>query len=109
MKLFNADTIVEVIHSRVRLSILAFLSTVGSTDFVSLRSQVNISDGSLSQNLKKLEEVGYVLLDRKVVDGKTKTTVTLTKSGNEALLDYVANLKSMLDAIPNTIGDHLVR
>ncbi len=100
MSLFAHESLEEVIHGRARLAILAFLSTVGKADFVTLRSEIRISDGNLSQHLKKLDDAGYIQLDKTISAGKPRTIAKLTVSGRDAFYDYLDHLQSLLNAVP---------
>ncbi|ESQ91146.1 winged helix-turn-helix domain-containing protein [Asticcacaulis benevestitus] len=100
MSLFAHASLEEVIHGRARLAILAFLSTVGKADFVTLRGEVRISDGNLSQHLKKLEDAGYIRLDKTMASGKPRTIANLTVEGRDAFYAYLDHLQSLLNAIP---------
>ncbi|MGA9659040.1 MAG: transcriptional regulator [Asticcacaulis sp.] len=100
MSLFAHASLREVIHGRARLAILAFLSTVGSADFVTLRAEIKISDGNLSQHLKKLEDAGYIALEKTSFAGKGRTIALLTVAGRDAFYDYLDHLQSLLKAIP---------
>jgi len=48
--------------------------------------------------LLKLEEAGYVAMEKKFVLRKPQTTYAITASGREALTDYVQALKQLLGA-----------
>jgi DNA-binding PadR family transcriptional regulator len=47
-------------------------------------------------HLRKLEEAGYVAMEKKFVGRKPQTTYTLTEVGRQALLDYVSHLETLL-------------
>ncbi|MGD8779720.1 MAG: transcriptional regulator [Ignavibacteria bacterium] len=79
----------EVIHSRIRLSILAALATVDEMDFISLLNEVNTTKGNLSVHLTKLEIKRYVKVDKRFVDKKPLTTCKITKRGLNALKEYL--------------------
>lgn len=100
MSLFMHESLQEVIHGRARLAILAFLSTVGKADFVTLRSEIRISDGNLSQHLKKLEDAGYIELDKVLSPGKPRTVARLTVAGRDAFYDYLDHLQTLLNTVP---------
>lgn len=101
MSLFHHDSLEEVIHSRSRLAVLAFLSTTGSADFAAIRDEINVSDGNLFQHLKKLEEAGYVAQTKSFLSGRLRTIVKLTPAGRNAFYDYLDHLQSLLKAIPS--------
>ena len=99
MRPFDPAGLQDLIHGRARLAVLAFLTTVGQTDFVTLRDEINISDGNLSQHLKKLEEAGYVALERIQAGGRARTLVALTARGRDSFYAYLDNLKLLLNAV----------
>jgi DNA-binding MarR family transcriptional regulator len=84
------------IHGRVRLAIMAYLSGAGSADFKELREAAAATDGNLSANLRRLEEVGYVSIDKSFVDRRPLTRVNLTDAGREAWIAYLARMRAML-------------
>jgi DNA-binding PadR family transcriptional regulator len=61
-----------------------------------LRDAIKTTDGNASVHLRKLEDAGYVAMDKRFVDRKPQTTYALTERGRKALLDYVAHLESLL-------------
>lgn len=88
----------DVIHGRARLAIMAFLSGAGSAEFGRLRDETGISDGNLSVNLRKLEDAGYVVIDKSFVDRRPLTTATLSAAGREAWIAYLDRMRALLFA-----------
>jgi DNA-binding MarR family transcriptional regulator len=86
----------DIIHGRVRLSVMAYLSGAGSADFGQLRKKTGVTDGNLSANLTKLEQAGYVSIEKKFVDRRPQTTCHLTDSGRTAWIAYLARMEKML-------------
>jgi DNA-binding HxlR family transcriptional regulator len=86
----------EVIHSRIRLAIMAVLVSVEEVDFVFLRAKVNTTDGNLSIHLKKLEEVGYIASKKEFVERKPLSTYQITQKGRQAFEMYVERLERMI-------------
>ena len=93
---FDHSAIDELLQSRVRLAIVAYLASAGRADFSVLRDAIKTTDGNASVHLRKLEDAGYVAMDKRFVDRKPQTTYALTERGRRALLDYVAHLESLL-------------
>ena len=93
---FDHSAIDELLQSRVRLAIVAYLASAGRADFSLLRDAIKTTDGNASVHLRKLEDAGYVAMDKRFVDRKPQTTYALTERGRQALLDYVAHLESLL-------------
>ena len=96
MSAFDHNALDDVIHGRARLGIMAFLSTAGEADFVSLRQTLKLSDGNLSTHIAKLEEAGYVRTKKRFVEKKPQTTVVLTDAGRKAYVAYLDQLKQLL-------------
>lgn len=94
---FNIDAIDDVIHGRLRLGIMAYLSTAGSADFPLLKAKLQATDGNLSVQLRKLEEAGYVTIDKAFVGRKPQTTVTLTPQGRTAYVGYLDAMRKLIN------------
>ena len=88
-KLFDHQKIDELLHSRIRLSIVAVLVTVDEVDFSTLCNEVNTTRGNLSVHLKKLEDGKYIKIDKKFVDKKPRTTCKISKKGLKAFQEYL--------------------
>lgn len=88
----------DIIHGRVRLAVMAYLSGAGSADFGELRAKTGVTDGNLSVNLRKLEGAGYIEIEKKFVDRRPLTICHLTEAGRTAWIAYLARLQAMLFA-----------
>jgi DNA-binding transcriptional ArsR family regulator len=93
---FDHSAIDELLQSRVRLAIVAFLASAGQADFSLLRDAIKTTDGNASVHLRKLEDAGYVAMEKRFANRKPQTTYALTARGRKALLDYVAHLEALL-------------
>lgn len=88
-KPFDHEKIDEVIHSRIRLAIMAALATADQIDFTTLLQEVNTTKGNLSIHLSKLEEHKYIRIEKKFVNKKPLTLVSITAKGSDALKKYL--------------------
>ena len=86
---FDIDRIDEVIHGRLRLGVMAYLSTAEAADFNVLKARLQATDGNLSAHLRKLEEARYVTIEKSFVGKKPLTRVVLTEAGRTAFLHYL--------------------
>jgi DNA-binding HxlR family transcriptional regulator len=86
---FDIDKIDEVIHGRIRLGIMAYLSGVGTAEFNELKAKLQATDGNLSAHLRKLEDAAYVAVDKAFVNRKPLTRVSLTDAGRKAFTAYL--------------------
>jgi DNA-binding MarR family transcriptional regulator len=90
-----------VIHAPARLSVLIYLYVVASADFVFLKNMTGLTWGNLSTHLSKLEEAGYVTLEKGFRGKKPHTMVRLTEDGRVAFRAYKANVQQILDDLPD--------
>ena len=84
-----------VIHPRHRLQICALLARLEDAEFRMLGDELEISDSVLSKHIKKLEEAGYVNICKRVVDGRQRTWLGLSKKGRTAFTHHVEELKRL--------------
>ncbi len=85
-----------VIHGKLRLALLSLLVGVEEAEFTWLRAKTGSTDGNLGAQLLKLEEAGYVSVEKKFVQRKPQTLYRVTETGRQAFLEYVQALKQML-------------
>ena len=82
--------------SRARLAILSALVSLGDVEFVALKEALKMTQGNLSVHAKKLEDAGYIRVDKKFVDRKPLTTFQITRQGRDALVAHVRKLKKLI-------------
>lgn len=98
MTAFDHTQLDEVIHGRLRLGVMAYLSTASPATFLELKAKVNATDGNLSAHLSKLEEAGYVRVDKQFEGKKPVTRIHLTQRGRREWIAYLDRLKGLLAA-----------
>ena len=96
MALGDLGRIDEVIHGRMRLGIMVYLADVETADFTELKTVLEATQGNLSVHLKKLDEAGYVAIDKSFQNNKPLTRVTLTPSGRKAFAAYLEALGGLI-------------
>jgi len=85
-----------VVHGRLRLALLSLLSGVEEAEFTWLRTRTQATDGNLGAQLLKLEQAGYVAVEKKFVLRKPQTLYRITESGRQALTNYIRALRKLL-------------
>ncbi len=85
-----------LLHSQLRLSIMSLLIGVKSATFSFLLEKTGATRGNISVQLKKLEEAGYITIDKSFQDNYPLTTCRITRKGVEAFERYVDALKDYL-------------
>jgi DNA-binding MarR family transcriptional regulator len=91
----------QVIHAPARLMVLTYLYVVESADFVFLRNLTGMTWGNLSTHLSKLEEVGYVKIEKDFRRKKPHTMIRLTAQGRDAFREYKKCMQRVLDDLPD--------
>ncbi len=89
----------EIIHQPVRLRIMAALVSLEASsevDFSYLRDLLEVTDGNLGAHLRKLEEAGYISVNKTFIDRKPRTFVAATTEGRKVFQEHVAALESIL-------------
>jgi len=86
-----------LIHSKVRLTIMSHLVKQQHSDFKELKEITKANSGNVSIQLGKLEEAGYVSIEKGFKNNYQHTTVELTGKGLKAFEDYVEALKAYID------------
>ena len=85
-----------VVHGKLRLALLSQLAGVEEAEFTWLRSKTGSTDGNLGAQLLKLEEAGYIAVEKKFVERKPQSTYRITEAGRRSLSEYVQALKQLL-------------
>ncbi len=94
---FDIAQVDEVIHGRIRLGVMAYLSGLGGpAEFNELKARLQATDGNLSVHLKKLEDAGYVAIEKTYAGKKPLTRVDLTDGGRKAFARYLAAIQTLL-------------
>jgi DNA-binding MarR family transcriptional regulator len=96
MEEYDHNKLDDVIHGRARLAVMAFLSAAGEAEFSLIRDTIKATDGNLSAHLRKLEEAGYVKLQKRFVARKPQTRVALTERGRKAYIGYLSALEDLV-------------
>jgi DNA-binding transcriptional ArsR family regulator len=88
----------RVIHEPARLMILAILSAAEQADFLYLQRETGLTAGNLSSHLARLEEAGYISIDKTFRGKLPLTTCRLTADGKRAFTAYRQQLAQVLAA-----------
>ena len=91
----------RLIHEPARLMIMAHLYVVESADFLFLMRQTRLTWGNLSSHLSKLEDAGYIDVEKEFVGKKPHTMLCLTKEGRAAFRDYRQSMQQVFDDLPD--------
>jgi DNA-binding transcriptional ArsR family regulator len=100
---FDHTEIDDVIHGRLRLGIMAYLSGVSPAIFGELRDKVQATDGNLSTHLRKLEEAGYVRQEKTFVGRRPQTQIFSPTRAASAWLAWIARMQELIGAEPEPV------
>jgi len=90
----------RLIHEPARLSLVALLYVIESADFTFLMNQTGLTWGNLSAHMSKLEEAGYIEVEKSFKGKRPNTLLRLTPQGREAFQGYRQKMKQVLDELP---------
>jgi DNA-binding MarR family transcriptional regulator len=84
----------RVIHEPGRMMIVALLAAVEECDFLYLLRETELNKGNLSSHLAKLEEAGYVQIEKTYRGKVPQTLLRLTRHGRAAFGEYRRSLNA---------------
>ncbi len=90
----------RLIHEPARMLIVTILYAVESADFVYLLRETGLTKGNLSAHLSKLEEAGYVDIDKSFRGKVPQTLLRLTPQGRAAFQAYREKLRQIIQSFP---------
>ncbi len=96
----DIDKISDIIHGRLRLGVMAYLANAEAASFNELKDALNVTQGNLSIQMRKLEDAGYIEIEKSIVGRKPLTTIRMTATGRSAFKVYIG-------ALTNVLGDSL--
>jgi DNA-binding MarR family transcriptional regulator len=89
----------RIIHEPSRMIIVAMLYAVESADFVYLLRETGLTRGNLSSHLSRLEEAGYIKIEKGYRGKVPQTTCSLTEAGRAAFEAYREQMKRAIDSM----------
>lgn len=92
----DLESLDGLVHDPRRLAILNILSgDLESTDYTQLRSITGLTTGNLSRHLARLEEAGFVELQKEFVLRRPTTRISITREGAAALEKHWITLQRL--------------
>ena len=96
-ELANLD---RMVHEPARLAVMSLLYVLESADFTFLMNQTELTWGNLSAHMSKLEEAGYIEVEKVFKDRRPNTTLRLTPKGRTAFHEYTQKMKRVFQNLP---------
>jgi DNA-binding MarR family transcriptional regulator len=91
----------RVVHASARLMVLTYLYVVESADYLFLMRLTGLTWGNLSTHLTKLEEAGYIAIEKEFRGKKPHSIIHLTNEGRAAFRKYKKSMQRVLDDLPD--------
>jgi DNA-binding MarR family transcriptional regulator len=93
---YDIGKIDDVIHGRLRLGVMAYLVNAEVADFNELKALLDVTQGNLSVQLRKLEDANYVTIEKGYLGRKPRTRVRMTATGRKAFAVYLEALGKLI-------------
>jgi DNA-binding MarR family transcriptional regulator len=93
------NELLEVVHQRVRLGLMAILDEANKAEFTYVRDVLEVTDGNLARHLQVLEDAGLVRLDKRASGNRARTWITITAAGRRA---YEAEIEVLREIVEGT-------
>ena len=90
----------RLVHEPARFQVMALLYVIDSADFTFIMGQLGLTWGNLSAHITKLEEGGYVAVEKGFKGKRPQTMLSLTKQGRKAFQAYRQTMRRVLDGLP---------
>ena len=85
-----------ILHSQLRLSIVSILMTVEEANFSFLKDSTKAAAGNVSIQISKLQEAGYIKVEKTFKNNYPNTILSITDKGRKAFEEYVKNLQKYI-------------
>lgn len=85
-----------LLHSQLRLAVMAILMNVEEADFVFLKEKTSATSGNLSVQIDKLQAAGYVSVEKVFVGKKPRTVCRVSDIGKKAFAEYADALRDYI-------------
>lgn len=86
----------KAFESRARLGIMSVLMVNDTVDFSTLKQWLELTDGNLASHTRALEELGYIICEKRFVGRKPNTTYRATLKGRDAFKEHLAALEQFV-------------
>jgi DNA-binding MarR family transcriptional regulator len=86
----------KAFESRVRLGIMSILMVNQAADFITLKQQLNVTDGNIASHINALEKLQYLEVSKQFIGKKPNTSYKATKSGKKAFTEHLDALEKLI-------------
>ena len=86
-----------LLHSQLRLAIISMLLGSEKVEFTYIKEETKVAAGNISLQIKKLQEAGYITVEKTFKNNYPKTMLSITDKGVKAFESYVNDLKKYIN------------
>lgn len=86
-----------ILHSQLRLAIVSYLLSNGTSDFNEIKEITKATSGNISIQLKKLKNANYITIEKGFLNNYQHTSLKITPHGIKAFENYVKALKDYIE------------
>lgn len=86
-----------LLHSQLRLAIVSMLVTSEKVEFTHIKEETKAAAGNISIQIKKLQEAGYIHVEKTFMNNYPKTMISITEKGLQAFESYVNDLRKYIN------------
>jgi DNA-binding MarR family transcriptional regulator len=86
----------KAFESRVRLGIMSVLVVNDSIDFITLKQQLNVTDGNIASHINALEKLNYIEIKKQFIGKKPNTSYVVTKLGRKSFIEHLNALEKLI-------------
>lgn len=97
----HADWVDPIIHAPARFMIVMQLFVVDAADATFLVNRTGLTWGNLCSHINRLEEAGYVDVEKRFRGKKPCTMIRLTEQGRAAFREYRSKMQQTLSDLPD--------
>jgi len=97
----------RLVHDPTRLAILTALSACESADFLYLQRITGLTKGNLSAHVSKLEDAGWVVVEKRFVGKRSNTLISLSGAGRMAVDEHWSRLEALREQSRSWLPDRL--
>ena len=86
----------KLLEHRSRLGACVLLADTDVMNFTSLKQLLKETDGNMGAHMRKLEDMGYVDVDKRFENRKPVTWYSLTEKGRKSLTTHLKALQTLI-------------
>ena len=90
----------KLLEHRSRLGACILLADANAVSFSGLKKLLKETDGNLGAHLRKLEDAGYVTVDKRFDNRKPVSWYRLAEEGRKALRGHLDALQELIGSLP---------